>query len=70
MANNKIIKNQDKIVRVILEIVNTNKIYVFGSCARNETHNDSDIDFYRNHISNKKNFGRKELICKNGYFNK
>ena len=46
MANNKIIKNQDKIVKVILEIVNTNKIYVFGSCARNEANNDSDIDFY------------------------
>ena len=42
----KIIKNQDEIINCILTITKINKIYIFGSYARGEQTQESDIDFY------------------------
>ena len=39
-------KNTDKIVQVINNIVDTKIIYMFGSYARGEQRKDSDIDIY------------------------
>lgn len=41
-----IIKKQNEIIKAILEITKIHQIYIFGSYARGEQNEDSDIDFY------------------------
>ncbi len=46
MEKVEIIKNQNEIVKCIINTVDINRIYIFGSYARCEQTEDSDVDLY------------------------